>query len=207
MCAASESSAERLRRAMPATTSTAISPTSSAECDPQRGRPRRRPARASARGRGGRALTTLHDERLRAGYVHSLATSRSHPRVLMGLLFYPRGGSAHVARNLAHDAARASGWDVTILSGSVTLRPPGDARRFYHDLDVRPVDMTPRARARRSDGRRPADAPVLRGPPGRARPLLRPARRRGRRAPGRRVDARAAVRGRGRTPTSCTCTT
>ena len=57
----------------------------------------------------------------------------------MGLLFYPRGGSAHVARNLAHALPRV-GWDVTILSGSVAGF--GDARRFYHDVDVRPVDMS-----------------------------------------------------------------
>ncbi|MDA0174011.1 glycosyltransferase family 4 protein [Solirubrobacter taibaiensis] len=57
----------------------------------------------------------------------------------MGLLFYPRGGSAHVARNLAHALPRV-GWDVTILSGSV--EGFGDARRFYHDVDVRPVDMS-----------------------------------------------------------------
>jgi glycosyltransferase involved in cell wall biosynthesis len=60
----------------------------------------------------------------------------------MGLLFYPRGGSAHVARNLAVALPHA-GWDVTILSGSITQPGhPGDARSFYHDLDVRPVDMT-----------------------------------------------------------------
>lgn len=60
----------------------------------------------------------------------------------MGLLFYPRGGSAHVARNLAATLPLA-GWDVTVLSGSVT-RPghPGDAASFYKGLDVRPVDMT-----------------------------------------------------------------
>jgi glycosyltransferase involved in cell wall biosynthesis len=60
----------------------------------------------------------------------------------MGLLFYPRGGSAHVARNLAATLPDA-GWDVTILSGSVT-RPghPGDAASFYRGLDVKPVDMT-----------------------------------------------------------------
>ncbi len=60
----------------------------------------------------------------------------------MGLLFYPRGGSAHVARNLAATLP-LTGWDVTVLSGSVT-RPghPGDAASFYHGLDVRPVDMT-----------------------------------------------------------------
>jgi glycosyltransferase involved in cell wall biosynthesis len=60
----------------------------------------------------------------------------------MGLLFYPRGGSAHVARNLATVLPQA-GWDATILSGSVTLENhPGDARTFYEDLDVRPLDMT-----------------------------------------------------------------
>jgi glycosyltransferase involved in cell wall biosynthesis len=60
----------------------------------------------------------------------------------MGLQFYPRGGSAHVARNLA-SALPAAGWDVTVVSGSVTLPGhPGDARTFYRGLDVRPVDMT-----------------------------------------------------------------
>jgi glycosyltransferase involved in cell wall biosynthesis len=60
----------------------------------------------------------------------------------MALQFYPRGGSAHVARNLAH-ALPPTGWDVTILSGSVTLPDhPGDAKRFYRGLDVKPVDMT-----------------------------------------------------------------
>jgi glycosyltransferase involved in cell wall biosynthesis len=60
----------------------------------------------------------------------------------MGLLFYPRGGSAHVARNLAATLPRA-GWDITLLSGSVSLPGhPGDAAAFYRGLDIRPVDMT-----------------------------------------------------------------
>ncbi len=60
----------------------------------------------------------------------------------MGLLFYPRGGSAHVARNLAATLPRA-GWDVTVVSGSVSLPGrPGDAASFYRGLDVRPLDMT-----------------------------------------------------------------
>ncbi|HWM09483.1 MAG TPA: glycosyltransferase family 4 protein [Solirubrobacteraceae bacterium] len=60
----------------------------------------------------------------------------------MGLAFFPRGGSAHVARNLA-SALVGAGWEVTILSGSLS-RPGehGDAREFYAGLDVRPVDMT-----------------------------------------------------------------
>jgi glycosyltransferase involved in cell wall biosynthesis len=60
----------------------------------------------------------------------------------MGLIFFPRGGSAHVARNLAA-ALPEAGWDATILSGSLSIPGrPGDARAFYRGLDVRPVDMT-----------------------------------------------------------------
>lgn len=60
----------------------------------------------------------------------------------MGLAFFPRGGSAHAARNLAA-ALGGAGWDVTVLSGSLTRAgEPGDAREFYAGLDVRPVDMT-----------------------------------------------------------------
>jgi len=66
----------------------------------------------------------------------------------MGLAFFPRGGSAHVARNLAR-ALGAAGWDVSILSGSLT-RPgePGNAREFYAGLDVRPQDFTRALEAR-----------------------------------------------------------
>jgi glycosyltransferase involved in cell wall biosynthesis len=63
-------------------------------------------------------------------------------RAVMALAFFPRGGSAHVARNLV-GALGGAGWDVTVLSGSLT-RPgePGDAHEFYAGLDVRPLDMT-----------------------------------------------------------------
>ncbi len=55
----------------------------------------------------------------------------------MGLFFFPRGGSAHVARNLAA-ALPGAGWETTVVSSS---RPPhGDAARFYAGLDVRPID-------------------------------------------------------------------
>jgi len=60
----------------------------------------------------------------------------------MGLLFFPRGGSSHVARNLA-TSLPLTGWNTTILSGSITEADTfGDAARFYRGLDVRPVDMT-----------------------------------------------------------------
>src|SRR3954451_11085564 len=63
-------------------------------------------------------------------------------RVLMGLMFFPRGGSAHVARNLA-SALPHAGWAASIVSGSLSLPGrPGDARAFYAGLDVRAVDFT-----------------------------------------------------------------
>ncbi len=71
----------------------------------------------------------------------------------MALAFFPRGGSAHVARNLAV-ALRAAGWDVTVVIG-LAARGRGDRatrRAFYAGLDVRPVDMTAALSARRPDG-------------------------------------------------------
>ena len=60
----------------------------------------------------------------------------------MGLQFFPRGGSAHVARNLARTLP-GRGLGARLLSGSLTVPGrPGDAREFYAGLDVRPVDMT-----------------------------------------------------------------
>lgn len=55
-------------------------------------------------------------------------------------MFFPRGGSAHVARALA-EALPAHGWDVTILSGSLGGGGVGDAERFYAGLDVHAVDF------------------------------------------------------------------
>lgn len=60
----------------------------------------------------------------------------------MGLMFFPRGGSSHVAQNLAV-ALPAAGWDVRLVTGSVRIPGrPGDASEFYRGLDVHPVDMT-----------------------------------------------------------------
>src|SRR5262245_2619106 len=44
--------------------------------------------------------------------------SPHRPRVLMGLQFYPRGGSAHVVRALA-SALPQQGWDATVVASSV----------------------------------------------------------------------------------------
>lgn len=60
-------------------------------------------------------------------------------KVLSGLLFFPRGGSAQVTRALAGELP-GHGWDVTVLSGSLGSGA-GDARGFYSGLDVRAVDF------------------------------------------------------------------
>ncbi len=68
-------------------------------------------------------------------------------RAVMGLIFFPRGGSAQVARYLA-GSLPAAGWDVTIACGS--LGEPGEpshAETFYAGLDVRPLDYTSSAGA------------------------------------------------------------
>jgi glycosyltransferase involved in cell wall biosynthesis len=60
----------------------------------------------------------------------------------MALLFFPRGGSAQVARYMARALPRA-GWDVTLLSGS--LGGPGEstnAETFFSGIDVHAVDYT-----------------------------------------------------------------
>nr|MDQ6915465.1 glycosyltransferase family 4 protein [Actinomycetota bacterium] len=68
------------------------------------------------------------------------------PRALLGLLFFPRGGSAHVARALARELP-AHGWDVRLLTGSLGHGGPSDAHRFYAGLDLRTVDYTDAAAA------------------------------------------------------------
>src|SRR5262245_13124177 len=65
----------------------------------------------------------------------------------MGLLFFPRGGSAQVARYLARSLPDA-GWDVTIACGS--LGPAGaasNAESFYEGLDVHAIDYSQAAEA------------------------------------------------------------
>jgi glycosyltransferase involved in cell wall biosynthesis len=64
-------------------------------------------------------------------------------KVLMGIYFYPRGGSAHSARALVRQL-EAQGYDLTLLSGSRTdLGPLADATDFYEGIDLRAVDFTP----------------------------------------------------------------
>jgi glycosyltransferase involved in cell wall biosynthesis len=59
----------------------------------------------------------------------------------MGLMFFPRGGSAQVVRSLARELPH-TGWGVTVISGS--LRGPdhvGDATTFFGGLDAAVLSM------------------------------------------------------------------
>jgi glycosyltransferase involved in cell wall biosynthesis len=67
--------------------------------------------------------------------------------VVMGLLFYPRGGSAYVVRYLSPALERA-GWTVGLAVGS--LGEPGEetaAPTFFAGLDVHWLDSTDAVRA------------------------------------------------------------
>jgi glycosyltransferase involved in cell wall biosynthesis len=84
----------------------------------------------------------------------------------MGLLFFPRGGSAQVARYLARSLPEAD-WDVTIACGS--LGEPGEeshAETFYRGLDVHPLDYTAAARAEDPLGADPPFQPSYEDRPG-----------------------------------------
>jgi glycosyltransferase involved in cell wall biosynthesis len=64
-------------------------------------------------------------------------------RLLSGIMFSPRGGSAHVTRALLGQL-RSRGWSVRLVSGSRSdLGGDADARRFYDGLDLYPVDFAP----------------------------------------------------------------
>jgi glycosyltransferase involved in cell wall biosynthesis len=80
-------------------------------------------------------------------------------RLVSGVMFFPRGGSAHVARALSLELERA-GWSVILVSGSRSDSEESDARRFYRGVDVRPVDFT--AALREPDPVRPrSDVPPM----------------------------------------------
>ena len=73
-------------------------------------------------------------------------------RVVMGLLFFPRGGSAYVVRYLSPALTRA-GWSVSLAVGSLGV--PGDetyAPTFFDGLDVHFIDFTDAVRAFEAGG-------------------------------------------------------
>src|SRR6476619_2352718 len=66
----------------------------------------------------------------------------SDQQVIMGLLFYPRGGSAYVVRYLSPALVRA-GWSVSLAVGSLGARGDGtNAATFFAGLDVHALDST-----------------------------------------------------------------
>ena len=73
----------------------------------------------------------------------------------MALMFFPRGGSAQVARYVARFLPDA-GWDVTLVAGSLG-EEDSNAKRFFEGVeDLRPVDYT---------AARDADDPLAADPP------------------------------------------
>jgi glycosyltransferase involved in cell wall biosynthesis len=73
-------------------------------------------------------------------------------RVVMGLLFFPRGGSAFVARYLSASLLDV-GWDVALVCGSLGL--PGaetHAATFFAGIEVHEVDYTDALNAFRAGG-------------------------------------------------------
>lgn len=80
-------------------------------------------------------------------------------RVVMGLMFFPRGGSAYVARYLSR-ASSDAGWNVSLVAGS--LGPPGaptDAATFFAGTETHPVDYTAALTAFHA-GRSAIEAPI-----------------------------------------------
>lgn len=68
-------------------------------------------------------------------------------RMLMGVYFYPRGGSAHATRALARELG-SHGVEVTLVAGSRSdLGEAALASCFYEGLDLHAVDFTPAIRS------------------------------------------------------------
>ena len=82
-------------------------------------------------------------------------------RVVMGLLFSPRGGSAYVVRYLSPALVHA-GWSVSLAVGSLGV--PGDethAPTFFDGLDVHDVDFTDALRTFEAGGDAIAASPPM----------------------------------------------
>jgi hypothetical protein len=120
--------------------------------------------------------------------------------VVSALFFFPRGGSAQVARSLAR-ALPAAGWQSTLAAGSLG-RPgePTHAASFFAGIDVHALDYSPALELAEPLAAPVPFQPVLRGSNRRARShLCRPRRSRlrtARRCVGRAARARRGGRGR-----------
>lgn len=66
-------------------------------------------------------------------------------RVCSSLFFFPRGGSAQVARELCH-LLPSVGWQATLVAGSLGASgQPTNAATFFAGLDVLPLEYVPAA--------------------------------------------------------------
>jgi glycosyltransferase involved in cell wall biosynthesis len=87
-------------------------------------------------------------DRAPSAYKWRLDRSRGRVpgRVCSALFFFPRGGSAQVARALSR-ALAGTGWQASLAAGSLG-RPgaPTNARSFYSGIDVSAVDYSPALR-------------------------------------------------------------
>ncbi len=70
----------------------------------------------------------------------------SNRSLVSGIMFSPRGGSAHVARALMRELG-GRGWSARLVSGSRSDRgDDADAEAFYAGIDLRAVDFAPALR-------------------------------------------------------------
>src|SRR5439155_6110168 len=109
--------------------------------------------RSAARGRSLLAGKELLVQAVEGGGVGAARGGlESGGRVVSALFFFPRGGSAQVARSLCQGLASV-GWQTTLVAGSLgSLGAATNATTFFAGLDVRPVEYTPAAAS--ADGRR-----------------------------------------------------
>jgi glycosyltransferase involved in cell wall biosynthesis len=82
-----------------------------------------------------------------SGWRHDPACGGRAPAapggVVSALFFFPRGGSAQVARSLAR-ALPAAGWQMTLAAGSLgQWGEPTHAASFFAGIDVHPLDYSP----------------------------------------------------------------
>jgi glycosyltransferase involved in cell wall biosynthesis len=62
-------------------------------------------------------------------------------RVVSAIMFFPRGGSAYAAREVARRLPE-HGWRVRLVAGSCADRSPyADATRFYHGIDLSAIEF------------------------------------------------------------------
>jgi glycosyltransferase involved in cell wall biosynthesis len=93
-------------------------------------------------------------------------------RVVMALMFFPRGGSSQVVRYLARFLPIA-GWDVTLVTGSLGgPEAESNAENFFKGLDVHTVDYTEAVEAPEPLRADPPMHPSFEDRPGAADPVF-----------------------------------